>query len=222
MKPYISFFPFLSKVALIGPCYVTANSGVSDAALLEAGHTLGKMLSHRPDVVENLRAHGTITAVFGKDESVYDLEYFSDLRDKPQALGGLGGTVVRPVTGVSERNLLKSPDDPYGRGSSLYGANVSVHELAHTIMNVGLPQSEIAKIRFRHREAISGGLWKNDWASTNFMEFFAELSQIYFYAQCTRKNDLHLGINGPDALKGYDPESFRLIQSVYRGSTDLK
>ena len=145
MTSYTPCSSLMEKFALLGPCYVTGRNRISDAAFEEAGRTLEVMLQHRPDVVDSLRAHGAITAIFGSDQSVYDLPYFSDLKERPSAEGGLGGTVERPITGVSERNLLRLPNDPYFRFHQ-DGANVSVHELAHTIMNIGLTQKQIAAI----------------------------------------------------------------------------
>ena len=209
----------------LGPLYATSASEVPVAALEHAGTMLSIMLRHRPDVVETLQAVGTLTAVFGRSQTVCDLPYFSDLKGTPTCLepGGLGGVPTRPATACSEKNVLKQADDPFGRGTRRDGENVCVHELAHTIMNVGLTDEERFAIQKRFEEALQEGLWKGDFALENADEFFAEMSQTYFCANPEVSAFLHShGINCAAELQAYDPGTFRLIDGIYRESVDLR
>lgn len=138
--------------------------------------------------------------------------------------GGAGGTLARPITACSERNLLKEPDDPYERSSSPVGQNICVHELAHTIMNVGLTQKDLNRIHARYLAAMQEGRWKGDFALTNDQEFWAVMSQFYFVAgpnQPYAPAVNHVA-NGPEALQRYDPATFALLDSIYQGSVDLR
>jgi hypothetical protein len=223
---YTPYRPLLAEVSRVGPVYVTGDAHVPHAALDEAGALLAAMLRHRPDVAAILRDRGTITAVFARDETVCDLPYFAEFQGTGVCAryeGGAGGTAQVPVTACSERNLLKEPDDPYGRGTQPYGANICVHELAHTVMDVGLSDADRDRIAARYEEAKRAGLWTGDYAMTNSLEFFAEMSQSYFSAAPGVPTYLHThGINGADALKRYDPASFALLDAIYQGAGDLK
>ena len=136
--------------------------------------------------------------------------------------GGLGGVPSRPATACSAKNLLSLPEDEYFRGTPA-GENVCVHELAHTIMNIALTQTERAAIQTRYEAAQEEGLWEGDFALTNADEFFAEMSQAYFCANPEIPAFLHThGINCPDELESYDPATFTLIDSIYRRPADLR
>jgi len=154
------------------------------------------------------------------------LPYFSDLAEQPvctEATGGLGGVPGRPASACNEANLLQLPSDPFGRGSSLSGENVCVHEMAHLIMNVGLSDAERAEINARFQIAHAAGLWSSDFADTNADEFFAEMSQSYFCANPSVPTFVHThGINCAMALQVYDLATFRLIDAIYRGPADLR
>ena len=108
----------------IGPLCVTGSEQVPQRALEEAGRLLDVMLTQRGDVSAELRSVGALTAVFGRNEGVCDLPYFSaplaDCFSAPladcSAQGGLGGVPGNPVTACSERNVLSQPDDPFRRG----------------------------------------------------------------------------------------------------------
>jgi hypothetical protein len=119
--------------------------------------------------------------------------------------------------------VLKQADDPFGRGIRADGENVCVHDLAHTIMNVGLTSAERLAIQKRFEEALREGLWDRDFALTNADEFFAEMSQTYFCANPEVPTFLHThGINCAAELQAYDPVTFSLIDGIYRGSAELR
>ena len=58
---------------------------------------------------------------------------------------------------------------------------------------------------------------------TNDLEFWAVMSQFYFWAgpESTYSAFLHVA-NGPEALKSYDPATFALLDSIYKGSANLQ
>src|SRR5215813_8222649 len=223
---YQPYAPLMAKVSITGPVYVTGDETVPKQALDAAGAMLQMMLRHRRDIVVTLRAHGTITAVFARTEAACDLPYLAQYKGTnwcPLWVGGAGGTLATPVTTCSEKNLLQEPDDPYGRGTRPYSENVCVHELGHTIMDVGLSQLMYGKIQARYEAAQRAGLWVGDYAMTNAQEFFAVMTECYFWAAPAVATPSHpSGINGPDALKRYDPATFTLVDAIYHGSSDLR
>ena len=222
---YEAYAPLLSQVSRTGPLFVTAKAAVDSAALEEAGNLLSGMLGERPDLSDRLRSAGALTAVFSRNENPCDLPYFRDLQGLPlceRSPGGLGGVPSRPATACSEKNLLSLPEDEYSRGTPT-GENVCVHELAHTIMNIALTQTDRAAIQTRYEAAQAEGLWAGDFALTNADEFFAEMSQAYFCANPEIPAFLHNhGINCPDELESYDPTTFALIDRIYGRAADLR
>lgn len=220
---YGPYRALMAQVLARGPLYVTSGPQVSQGALGEAASMLETMLSNREDVGAELRRAGAITAIFGRSETSCDLPYFADLAGTTSCtLGGLGGVPGRPATACAERNLLRAPDDPFRRGR-IDGENVCVHELAHTVMNVGLGDAERQHIRARYAAARSAGLWGADYAMTNADEFFAEMTQAYFCANPDVRTFNHMtGVNCADRLRAYDLETWQLLQDIYRGSADLR
>jgi hypothetical protein len=221
---YVTYEPLMPQVSPTGPLYVTASEVVDPAALQEAGTMLSIMLCHRADLGVTLRGVGALTAVFSRTEGPCNLPYFEDLQGQSVCAspGGLGGVPGRPATASSEKNLLQLPGDEYFRGTP-EGENVTVHELAHTIMNVGLTQTDRDAIQARYDEALVEGLWNGAYALENDDEFFAEMSQVYFCANPEIPAFLHpQGINCADELAAYDPDTFLLIDGIYKGGADLR
>lgn len=228
---YTPFAPLLAQVVAVGPVYVTGDQVVPRKALQEAGTILSIMLQHRPDIGAVLRQNGVFTVVASRSQHICDLPYFAPYKNDTllcNALGegGAGGTTTNPVTACDEQNLLGEPSDPYYRfdlSPGSYSQNICVHELAHTIMNVGLSQADRNRIEARFLAVKQTGLWTGDYAMTNDMEFWAVMSQFYFWAGPERPYSAFNHIpNGPAALQQYDPETFALLDSIYRGSANLR
>ena len=223
---YQPFQPLLAKVVANGPVYVTGDQSVPDAALNAANKILQAMLQHRPDIAAILRQYGAFTIVSSRTERICDLPYFSQYNSYLCQLygeGGAGGVTEHPITACDEKNLLAEPGDAYQRGKDTLGQNICVHELAHTIMNVGLSQTDRGLILARYLAARQEGLWTGDYAMTNEQEFWAVMSQFYFSAgpgSAYTPAFNHVA-NGPDALKQYDPATYALLNSIYQGSSNL-
>lgn len=220
--------PLLAKVVSNGPVDVTGDQSVPDAALNAANQILQAMLQHRPDIAATLRQNGTFTVVSSRNEHICDLPYFSQYGSslcQQYGEGGAGGTLDHPITACDEKNLLAEPDDPYQRGRGAFSQDICVHELAHTIMNVGLSQADRDRIIARYQAAKQEGRWAaGDYDMSNEFEFWAVMSQFYFRAgpSSTYSPTFTHVANGPDALKQYDPATFALLDSIYQGSTNLQ
>ena len=221
---YAPYKALMEQVSRLGPAYVTSNKAVDICALEWAGYMLDQMLQARLDVTQVLRSQGVLTAVFGRTQGPCDLPYFSDLVGTDSCTaGGLGGVPGRDATACSERNLLMLPDDPFLRGTP-GGENTCVHELGHTVMNIGLSADDRDAIRLRYEAAKTEGLWNQDafgnptFALQSADEFFAEMTQTYFCANPQVPAYLHNGVNCSDELRTYDPRTFDLIDGIYRRS----
>jgi hypothetical protein len=222
---YSPLFPLMFQVVAVGPVFVTSQSAVAPEALYEAGSTLAAMLRHRPDVADRLRAGGAFTTVFAHAGTVCELPYYTGppLATCLQNSGGLGGTTFRPVTACNDAALLRTPFDVFGRGTRPDGENTCVHQLAHTVMNVGFTDDERTRIGLRFLEARSTPLWEGHFATTSPSEFFAEMSQIYFCANPAIPTFFHpQAVNCAEALRQYDPATHALLESLYGSPTDLR
>lgn len=236
--PYSPYRDLMARVTPAGPVFATSSEAVPVCALTESGYMLGIMLRNRPDVAVVLRSQGTLTAVIGRSQSVCDLPYFSDLAQTDPGKcddRGLGGVPLRDATACSEENLLKYAADPYGRGTRDDGENTCVHELGHTTMNLGLSQADRDAIQQRYQAVLNEGLWHDapeqsdpsqrtaaTFALTSVDEFWAEMTQVYFCANPAVPSFLHNGVNCADQLEVYDPQTFRLVDGIYRGAADLR
>jgi hypothetical protein len=92
-------------------------------------------------------------------------------------------------------------------------------------MDVGLSQADRDRIYQRYRAAMREGLWrKGDYDMSNEMEFWAVMSQFYFWAGPGKPYSptFTYVANGPDTLKHYDPATFALLDSIYKGSARLQ
>jgi hypothetical protein len=223
---YMPYHGLMEQVSVVGPLYTTASASVSPVALEEAAYMLFAMLAHRADVIERLRDAGALTVVFGAAEGICDLPYFAPLAGTPlcaNSPGGRGGVPGRPVTACSEKNVLAHPEDEFGRGSRPEGENVCVHELAHTVMNIGLTEQDRVRIRDRFDKVKEGRKWDDDFALENADEFFAEMSQVYFCANPDVPAFLHThGVNCASELRTYDLPTYEMIDEIYRGAADLR
>jgi len=124
---------------------------------------------------------------------------------------GLGATLERPATSCGEENLLCFTGDPYAT------ENILIHELAHTIHEIGLAQVDPT---FQKRlDAAFGAAseqrrWEGTYARTNASEYWAEGVQSWF--SCNRTNDPEHGeVNDPAAVREHDPPLAALLEEVF-------
>ncbi|RUO26286.1 hypothetical protein CWE09_06105 [Aliidiomarina minuta] len=219
----------MARNCVRGGLVATGSDNVNWHNLCQAAETLQTMLSQNSDVTQRLQENGAITALFGDGENVCDLPYFAFLEGQPQcteAVGGLGGVPGNPVTACNAKTL-SAVNDPFERGQR-HGENTCVHELAHTIMNVGVGFQLNQEIYRRYDDVIAEGrLWVRDngepsFALQNGDELFAELAQSYFNANVAVDFFNHTGVNGAEELADYDPVSFELVDRIFMRPADLR
>jgi hypothetical protein len=169
------------------------------------------MLAGRPDVLGAMRKRGTRLIIIGKDQVYTDMPEYRNhpnpafQNERVRGTGGLG------VTSFGEENLLNLPMDRYDDES------IAVHEFCHTIdaalRTIDVRWSE--RLRETYRNAMTRGLWKDAYASSNSAEYWAEICQSYF--DCNRVNNWnHNSVGTREQLKLYDPDGYELVRTTFR------
>lgn len=207
--PALNADPFYKKHVSAGGLPIMSSEKVSDAALREAGHLIGKMVRHRPEVLKAMIAAGVRIVVMHPNEMTTDIpeqrhmkpKRFWDLRAR-----GLGGR----ITSCGEENLLNLPGDRYPT------ENILIHEFAHC-MHGGLGRIDPdfnRRLTNAYEKARAKGLWKGTYAGTSRGEYWAEGVQSWF--DTNRQNDsLHNHVDTREELKVYDPDLATLLTAIY-------
>jgi hypothetical protein len=192
---------------------------VSDSALLVASKKLNYLLKGMPIVRKNLIMNGIELHIIGKNQKTSDLPEFKEMKgvqymdngsmtDIDERTRGMGGIYAS----CGEENLLNLKGDKYAGGY-----DICIHEFSHSIMDFGLDSLVRSKIVSQYISSVkTQGLWKGAYAATNEQEYWAELTTWYFGAH----GDYMKGNKptaGPKGLKSYDPQGYKLIDSIYNG-----
>ena len=218
--PYPSKYRMMDQVAAGSLC-ITASAAVPRESLADVVRWTSTMLQHRPDLVERLRAAGAVGFVLGRDEHACDLTIWD-----PASGGSCPFTHIAFSVGPGFvcPAVTMPPSGPDGDWNGEGGNNVCVHEAAHTIELTALSTETGQRILDRAGTPDVQRLWRDTYAVLDG-EFFAVMTSIYFYTD--RVSAEHHDapgrlINTPAKLREYDPETYRLIHAIYRGSADLR
>lgn len=194
---------------------IKAPAVVADSALLIARDRLARLLKNLPEARANLKTAGAELHIIGKDQVTSDLPEHRALKGKPfdgkltvdERTRGLGGL----LTSCGEENLLELPGDRYR------GRDICTHEFAHNLQDHGLSRDVYQKIREQYQRSLEQGLWKGAYAATNVSEYFAELTMWYFGTHGDLNMTGKKPANGPEGLKAYDPDAYKLMDDLYSG-----
>jgi hypothetical protein len=211
--------PFYAKYLDADGIPVVASARTRDEAVAAARVIVLRMLRKRPDAREHLVRASVRVAVMAPDEQTLDVPEHADLRgvatdthgvDWNERARGLGATLERPVTSCGEENLLGIICDRYA------GENVLMHELGHTIAQIGLEADEAFQhdLDAAYRAAVGAGRWKGTYAGRDVDEYWAEGVQDWFDANLTggaEHNDVHTRAQ----LATYDPDLRALLARVF-------
>lgn len=233
--PALGLDPFYRKYTDALGIPIVSSEKVPDVALLVARDITIHMLSKRPDLRQAMIGRKMRVGVMAQTESTTDVpeqrNWKKPGRDDPRLTPGernnydngiakmtdkeywdrrargMGGN---PTT-CAEENLLGYP------GTRYFGENIFVHEFSHAIMGIGIRTVDpgfFAEIQAAYKEAMSKGLWKNHYASTNANEYWAEGTQTWFWSNYEYVDgDIH--VQSPDDLQRYDPKLYELLSRVY-------
>ena len=206
--------PFYQKYLSVGGLPIVASGRVSDHALLEAAYLVGRMIGHRPDLIEAIAGEQVRIAIMAVDEFTTDVPEHATLQPAAywdRRARGLGASRERPAVSCGEENLLGFAGDPYAAES------IFIHEFAHTIHQQGLNVVDPAfqgRLERAFGRASLKGLWKGKYAGTNPAEYWAEGVQSWF--DTNREDDFdHNHVDTREELRDHDPELARLIESVF-------
>lgn len=192
---------------------------VSDEALYKAKQLLSLMLQNVPDIVANLKESGAELHVIGRKQATSDLPEHRSKKGKPfdgdqdidARTRGVGGLFAS----CGEENLLGLPEDRYYSRRS--PGSICVHEFAHTILGYGLDDNIRNMWQEQFKRSTGRGLWKSAYATTNYDEYFAELSMWYFGGLGDSGSISPAPQHGKEWLRSYDNEAFQLMEKIYTG-----
>ncbi|MDX3329532.1 hypothetical protein PV405_33555, partial [Streptomyces sp. ME02-6979-3A] len=196
-----------------------------------------------PDVTAKLLRDGARVIVVPRSEAMTSLDPFRDLAGRSSQDGRSWDTVRgvgRRTAGVTEENLLgESTSVPGAEPSYADGYSTTLHEFAHTIHQYGLSeeQQQLVHDVFQETKDEYGALWPDGWlhgmdgegrrtganySSRDELEFFAQLTNVYFRAN--RGTDAYTGLRrqngGPDWVRRHYPALFPLMRGLYGDAPD--
>ncbi|MYD13299.1 MAG: hypothetical protein F4107_04535 [Gemmatimonadetes bacterium] len=219
----LGYHPFYRKYVDAGGIPVISSEKTQDRALLVAREIVEEMLAHRPDVFAAMRTRGAYVGIMSRDEVTTDIPEHAHLADDPdvdwdERARGLGGTPQLPITTAGEENLLCLVADRYR------GENILVHEFAHAIHLIGIdlvePQIH-SELRNLHASVLALGLWRDTYAGSNPVEYWAEGVQSWFDANQQPQAGVHNHVDTRAELKEYDPLLSTIIER-FMGDRDWR
>jgi len=203
---------------------IKSSSNVTDDALHEAADRIKLMLQHLPTALTNIMNHGMEIHILGRREKPSEMPENRSVRsntevkahsDEPWiSFDARARGYVTDCCVIPEENLVHLIDDGHR------GKDVGIHEFAHVIMGYGLNSSIRKRIAHQFDSSMSHGLWAGKYAHENSGEFFAELSTWYFGYHGSDDDD-DVG-TGPEALRKYDPEAYKLVDDIYSNRLRLE
>jgi hypothetical protein len=193
---------------------VVASSDVADLALQRTYDIVTHMLAGRPDVLKAMVDQGMYLIVIGKDQVYTDIPEYRNSPNPEFQNERVRGTGGFP-TSFGEENLLSLPIDRYDDES------IAVHEFCHTIDSTlgRLDSTWRSRKNAAYHNAVDKGLFKDTYAGSNPVEYWAEITQAYF--DTNRINNWNHGpIGGREQLKIYDPQGYELLRTTFNLSPE--
>jgi hypothetical protein len=201
---------------------VKSSDNVSREAHRTAVKIIDVQLAKIPEVAKVMEAMHVEVAIYGKNEDVYDLPEHrggADLMDRP--VEGFGGIPDNPVTSIAEKNVLRIIDGP--NQTRYLNECILAHEFGHAIHLIGinnLPDQTLAnELIATYEHAKAENLWPNTYAISNYEEYFATLSTIWFNVMAASKSGIWDGVRGPihrrEQLAAYDPAAYQFFAKIY-------
>lgn len=215
----LKLLPFYKKYVSASGYPIVSSDKVNDYALKEAAYLIDMLLAERPDVRRAMIASGSRMIVMAHSEFTTDIPEHSKLRPSDYwdaRARGLGGSREDPVCSCAEENVLSYLGDPYTE------ENILIHEFAHNIHLRGLVNLDPTfdqRLEQTFGRAMSQGLWKGKYASTNRAEYFAEGVQSWFNNNRRPDHD-HNHVDTRKELQEYDPGLASICEEVF-GKTEF-
>lgn len=212
--------PFYKKYVDVNGIPLISSWRVPDSCFVAAHRTLYAMTSMLSEEIMNaMRKAKARVGIMARYEGTTDIPEHHylvndtsinwDLRAR-----GLGGDLNEPLTTCAEENILAYQIDKY------HAEDILIHEFAHAIHLIGILQIE-PDINDRLEKLLDNakakGLWKNTYAETDIMEYFAEGVQDWFNvnAEMDHPDGKHNWVNTREELKEYDPGMYELLSKYF-------
>lgn len=211
--------PFYEQYIDVGGIPVVSSADVPDEALVSVARMLAEMLTHNAGLRHDIANFPSHVAVLGQDEEIADIPEFGRvIAEHPDwgvfdgrtvaELRAVGATTFLPVTVAAEENALCYDEDTYLE-------DISIHELAHTFLLVGLegeagPGELRARLEQALEDALAEGYWTGSYAASNADEYWAEGVQAWF--------DVGWSVTGVDTrteLETYDATLAEIIREIF-------
>jgi len=202
-----AFDPFYTKKRVVLGITIVGGPGVDAAAFDMAQDTIERIFA-RNDLEDLLVEQGAYVVIAEAGQGVLDLPEFACLdgelgSDFFTHVCGIADHADYPVATVNELDLLGDSRGP------CEGVNILYHELGHLVQGWAMAPADYYDVRLAYSDALDAGLYRGSYASTNYNEYFAEGTQVFFDAGDTR------GTRDAEWLAGYDPELYRLLAAIY-------
>lgn len=233
--------PFYQKYASARKIAILSSSRVPDQALLAARDMTRGMFAYRPELAEWLAANDYRIAIMAEDEALLDLpdkaHWTKPARDDPRLTrceikhydARIGAKTDRQywderARAIGGNRMADGAEDVLGLPSSrYYGETIYVHELAHLVLDAiqATDPALYAEVEAAYANALSTGLWFEEYNTTTIQEYWAEGTQFWFNSNRIQSFDGRRILNHTD-LEAYDPQLFAALAKAYGSSHRLK
>ena len=219
----IQYQPYYTKFTIC-ECGVVIKScdAVSDEAHEMAKTIIDFMLLKTPEASAILKGSKAELAIYAKGQDAYEIvEHRAGCLFLHRPVEGFGGTMEIPTTSISEVNVLHIVEGEY---ITRYTHEcILVHEFAHALHLIGInymkDTSLADEFRSIYAQTKEEGLWPNTYAISNYEEYFATLSTVWFNVMEEGFNGTWDGTRGPvntrAELQVYDPRAYAYFQKIY-------
>lgn len=215
------------RATIHGVIDVTAIDAVSDEAVAACVDCVTSIMDDMPEreaVLSAMARVGVEIAIIGVQQKTTDIPAHAHLKGQSVCVGparsfddgtrGLGATVACPVMSVGEENILP---ETY-RDVRYPDESILVHEFAHTVMNIGLRDTQLyLDIKDAYCVAKRNQLYDpQSYCMENEDEYWAEMSQAWFGA--TRRKDVTSGVTTRLQVMERDPRLAAVMLRVWGNS----
>ncbi len=200
---------------------------VSDAAFHEAWRRIDNLLHKNPVILDYLRRAAPRFTSSGRTRarptcpnSATRRACRSATTPASRSMSGLAAWAGRQCS-CGEENLLQLPGDRYR------GRDILSHEFTHTIHRYGLSPNVQQMITETYRSARRKKLWETPtgkpiYGGSNEDEYLAEMVLWYVGGRGDWPRGMPAMKPGPDFLKSYDPEGFKLVDDLFQGRLEVR
>lgn len=211
---------FYKKYCNVNGIHIISSHRVPDSAFVKACEIIDFMTKGLPpEVLQQLVSYNTKVGIMARYEGTTDIPEHAFLANDTTInydvrARGLGGEPHLPLTTCAEENLLCYQIDKY------HAEDILIHEFAHTIHLVGIATMDDSfddLLKEKLQKAIAEGKYKNTYAKTNHLEYWAEGVQNWFNvnAEVEKADGKHNWVNTREDMKKYDPDLYEILARYF-------